>query len=88
VSASTGPVLAGGALVVFRDVVINRKDWTHEFKPIAAAGVLALGLMAVEQGLPVAARAMAWLYVSSVVLVPPPGGKSPVQAFFDWYGKG
>lgn len=85
-SASTGPVLAAGAIVLFTDMVVLGRPIGTEAKVIVGTGITALGLFGIEQISPGGATALAYLILVSVLFVRhDPTTKSPAEAFQTWY---
>jgi hypothetical protein len=86
VSASTGPILAAGAITLFNDLVINRKSWQQDSRVIVGTAVAAGGLYLVEQISPELARGIAWIALVTVLFVrTDPKVPSPAEAFNTWY---
>ncbi len=83
---STGPILATGALALFNETVVNERP--INFRIVTGTAIAAVGLVLVERLSPELARALAWLTLTTVLLVRiNPGVPSPVEAFNTWYNK-
>ncbi len=86
VSASTGPILAAGGVVVFNAVVVNLRTPTSQTPVIVATLLAAAGLNLWERAMPRTATAVAWLALVSTLLVRVDANTpSPVESFGRWY---
>jgi hypothetical protein len=86
-SASTGPVVAAGAIVVGNAVIIHNQTIASQSRVIISTGIVAGGLFLAEQVAPQAARAFAWLILLTVLLVrAEPNVPSPAESFATWWG--
>lgn len=85
-SASTGPIVAAGAITLFNDLVINRKTWQQDAKVVGATAIAAGGLFLMEQASPELARGIAWIALVTVLFVRvDPATPAPVEAFNKWF---
>lgn len=86
-SASTGPLLAAGAIVMFTETVIDGQgiDWKVPVATGFAIGAFAL----VEPAAPDAVRLLAYLVLVSALIVGPKDAKgtnvSPITKFQTWF---
>lgn len=85
-SASTGPILAAGGIVIFNAVIVNMKVPQSQ-TPVAVATLLAAaGLSLFERAMPRTAVALAWLALAGTLLVRvDPSTPSPIESFGAWY---
>lgn len=87
-SASTGPILAAGSIVVFNNVIVQGRKPIDQGRVVVGTLIAAGGLTLVERALPQTAVAVAWLTLVAVLLVRvDPRVPSPVEAFQTWYQK-
>lgn len=86
-AASTGPVLALGAITMINENVLH--DQPVNWKVPVATGVLA-GMMAlVEQASPTLATGLVWIAVVAVLLTRVnPKVPSPTESFASWWSTG
>lgn len=85
-SASTGPIVAAGAISLFTDVIVLGKPFTGETKVIVGVGIAAIGLFGLEQIAPTTAVALSWLVLVSVLFIRQnENTPSPAEAFVTWY---
>ena len=88
-SASTGPIIAAGAIAVLNDTVVNAKPISADARIIVGTGVAAVMLFGIEEFAPDLAVALAWAVLVSALFVPLPGSTStPASALADWLNKG
>jgi hypothetical protein len=77
VAASTGPVLAAGAIAAVNEALLGPlasgkpADFGAVFRLIPVTAGLAIGLALLERAVPGFATGLAWLLVAGVVLFPP-----------------
>jgi hypothetical protein len=84
--ASTGPMLAAGALVVGNAVIVNNRDPRTQARVVVATLIGAAGLSLLESALPRTATALSWLILVGVLLVPiDPVTPAPLESFQRWY---
>lgn len=84
--ASTGPILATGAVALFNETIVNAKP--INFRIVTGTAIAAVGLVLVERLSPELARAVAWLALTTILLVRiNPAVPSPVEAFNTWYNQ-
>jgi hypothetical protein len=86
-SATTGPILATGALTIANQTVFNDKpmDW----RVPVATGLAALGFSLAERVWPKGAVVLAWTTFGTVLLTRiQPGVPSPVESALSWWNKG
>lgn len=85
-SASTGPVLAAGGIVIFNAVIINNRSPKSQTGVAVAALIAAAGLNLWERAMPRTATAVSWLVLVATLLVRvEPNTPSPVESFGRWY---
>lgn len=85
--ASTGPVLATGALTVVNQTIFNGKpmDWRI---PIAT-GLAAIGFNLAEKAWPTGVEILAWtMFLTSLLARTDPKQPSPVENALTWWNKG
>lgn len=86
-AASTGPILAIGAITVTNETIVNGQpvDW----KVVIATGLAAMAFGAIEDvsgGLAPYVPKLAWLALLTTLLVRvKPNVPSPIESFFTWY---
>lgn len=85
-AATTGPVLAIGAITMINQSVFHDKptDWRV---PIAT-GIAAGGLAVVEKAQPRAAAMLAWAALVTILLTRVGGVESPAESFLSWWDGG
>lgn len=84
--ATTGPILALGAVTVGNRVLLNDKpfDWHIPIAVAIAAGAFSV----LEKGSPKVATALAWTAFATVLLSRvDPKVPSPVESLATWWGK-
>jgi hypothetical protein len=87
VSASTGPILAAGAVVIGNALIIHDKTWASQARTAVGIGVVAGGLALVDQLDPKVGRAFAWLVLIGVLFTRvDPNTPSPLESFASWWG--
>lgn len=75
-SASTGPVLAAGAITFGNAVIGNGKPWTGEIKVLVGTAIAA-GLLALfEKANAQLATGIAWIALITSLLITPRSGRS------------
>lgn len=85
-SASTGPILAVGAITLFNDIVVHRKTLQQDARVVVGTAVAALGLSFVEHINQELAVGVAWLSLVAVLFVRlDPATPAPVESFLTWY---
>jgi hypothetical protein len=85
-AASTGPMLAAGAIVIGHAVIVLDKDPRTQTRVVVATLIGAGGLALLESGLPQVAVGLAWLILIGVLLVPvDPTTPAPLESFDRWY---
>lgn len=83
-SATTGPVLTMGAIVIFNQSVLNDRpfDARVPLATVISAGAFALA----EKAWPAGATALAWTALIAVLLTRvTPGVPSPVESLATWW---
>lgn len=86
-AASTGPILAMGAITLVNASVVHNKpvDWRIPIATGLTAGIFAL----VEKGAPPVAVGLAWLALMTSVLVPiVPGVPTPAESLIAYWQSG
>lgn len=86
-AATTGPVLAVGAVTVANRVIFNNQpmEWRVPIATAIAAALFALG----ERAWPAGAKALAWTALVAVVLTRvDPSVPSPAESALTWWEKG
>jgi hypothetical protein len=77
-AASTGPVIAAGAITYANQVIGNGRPWASELI-IGVGTAVAAGLLALlEHASPELAAGIAWIALISCLLITPAGGRSAV----------
>lgn len=83
-SASTGPVVAAGAITLFNQTIVNGQGLNMRI-PVGTA-IAAGGLFLVEKISEELAVGMAWLILVGVLFVRmKPNEPSPIENFNNWY---
>ena len=85
-AASTGIVLAMGAIVLANDTIVNKRPL--DFKVALATVVLALALAAVDKASPELATGIAAIAFATAMITPFGGRKPPVQSLLGYAGLG
>lgn len=86
-SATTGPVLALGAVTVVNKTVFN--DEPMDWRIVVATGLLAVGFNLGERLAPQAAEILAWTaLLTSLVTRINPSVPSPVESAVTWWNDG
>lgn len=85
-SATTGPILTAGGIVIFNAVVIQDRTFRSQ-TPVVVATFIAAGALSLwERAMPRTATAFAWLALLSTLIVrADPGTPSPIESFDQWY---
>lgn len=84
---STGPILAAGAITIGNQSLLNGQP--VNYRVALATGIAAGMLGLLEQPLPGLAVALAWLALTTVVLVrTDPHNPSPVESLAAWWQSG
>lgn len=97
--ATTGPVLAAGAVTIANQAIVNDQfTWfgapsgsgdPRMLRIIVATAIAAGGLRLWEEFMPRTANAVAWLTLLTVLLVRvDPDNPSPMENLADWYNNG
>jgi len=92
-AASTGPVLAIGAITLVNNVVLNngpagQQQQLPAVRIAIATGIAALGLAFWENFMPRTATAVAWLALVTTLMVRiEPNTPAPLESLANWYGK-
>jgi hypothetical protein len=85
-SASTGPILAAGAVVIGNAVIVQNHPWSDQADVAVGTAVVAVALAIAEHAIPNAAVMFSWLILASVLLVRvKPNVPSPLESFADWW---
>ena len=87
-SASTGPMLAAGGVVIFNAVVVNEQTPISQMPVVVATLLAAAGLSLWERAMPRTATAVAWLALIGTLFVRVnPATPSPIESFGAWYNR-
>lgn len=87
-SASTGPIVAAGAVTAFNAIILQGRPPATQARTAVGTLVAAGGLFLAEQVAPKAAVAFAWLVFAGVLLVRVDATTpSPLETFVAWYRK-
>jgi hypothetical protein len=85
-SASTGPLMAAGGIVVFNATIVQGKAPITQTRVIVGTLIAAAGFSLAERAAPRAAVALAWLVLAGVLLVRvDPNTPAPLESFNQWY---
>jgi hypothetical protein len=86
VSATTGPILAAGGVVVFNAVIVHGQTPNSQ-TPVFVATLIAAGALNLfERAMPRTATAVAWLaFLSTLIVRAHPATPSPIESFDQWY---
>lgn len=76
-AASTGPVIAAGAITSANELLFGGGKFNWRVVPATAGLALALGLL--EKAAPGFAVGLAWLCVATVLVVPVGNAPTPIQ---------
>ena len=88
-SASTGPIIAAGAITIGNAVVLQGRSPASQSRVVVGTLVAAGGLYLLEELAPRTAQALAWLVLVSVLFVRmEPNTPAPLENLGDWYKKG
>lgn len=86
-SATTGPVLAIGAMSVVNRTVFNGEDM--DWRVPIATGLSAIGFSLAERVWPQGAKILAWTALITVLLSrTDPNVPSPVESAVSWFNNG
>jgi len=86
VSASTGPVIAAGAITLFNDVIVHSQPFSSDLRVAIGTAVVAIGLSGLEHLAPDLAVAFGWMLLVVVLFTRTKAGvPSPAEAFATWY---
>lgn len=86
-AASTGPILAAGAITLGNEVILHNQpvNWRVPIATGIAAGLLAL----LEKATPGIAVGLAWLALLTLLIArTDPKVKSPAESLLDWWNQG
>lgn len=85
-AATTGPILAVGAITAINRSVLHSQpfDWRLPVATGAAAGALAL----IEKAAPQAAVMLSWAALVTVLFTRIGGVPAPTEAFLTWWNAG
>ncbi len=85
-SATTGPILAAGGVVIFNAVIVHGQT-TQSQTPVFVATLIAAGALNLfERAMPRTATAVAWLaFLSTLIVRAHPATPSPIESFDQWY---
>ncbi len=82
--ASTGPILAAGAISLGNEMIVAGKP--INLRIITGTAIAAGGLVLIERLSPALAAGLAWLALLTVLLVRvDPDVPAPLEAFNTWY---
>lgn len=82
--ASTGPILAAGAISLGNEMIVAGKP--INLRIITGTAIAAGGLVLIERLSPGLAKGLAWLALMTVLLVRvDPDVPAPLEAFNTWY---
>lgn len=89
-SATTGPIVAAGAITGFVAVVVHNRPLLPDAARIGVSTAIAAGgFFLFERASPALAVPMAWLALTTVLLVRlNPSIPAPAEAVADWLNKG
>ena len=88
-SASTGPLLAAGGIVIFNAVIVQTRPLPTQTRVAVGTVIAAAGFSVFERIMPATATAAAWLVLAATLLVRvDPATPSPIESFFAWYNSG
>jgi hypothetical protein len=77
-AASTGPVVAAGAITYANQVLGNGKPWDSGLIIVVGTGLAAGFLALLEHASPELAAGIAWIALITSLLITPAGGRSAV----------
>lgn len=87
-SATTGPILAAGGIVIFNNVVALSQPIRQQNRVVVGTLLAGAGLYLWEQGMPRTAVAVAWLALLATLIVRvDPATPAPIETFDAWYRK-
>jgi hypothetical protein len=82
--ASTGPIVATGAIALFNETIVAGKP--INLRIVTGTAIAAGGLVLIERLSPELARGFAWLALLTILLVRiDPAVPAPTEAFNSWY---
>lgn len=85
-AASTGPVLAIGAITLANNVIVHSKPLADQAKVIVGTGITAVALGLLEQASPGLAVGLAWLALVTLLLTRiDPKVPAPLESIANWY---
>lgn len=84
-SATTGPILATGLVVLANKSVFNNEGF--DWRVLAATGIAAGMFNLLEKPLPDAAKGISYIALATVLLVRINNKPSPVENFLKWWDK-
>lgn len=87
-SASTGPILAAGAITYANQVLGNGKPWTSELIIVVGTGIAAGILALAEHASAPLAAGIAWIALITSLLITPASGNSAVTNLLRLTGLG
>jgi hypothetical protein len=84
VSATTGPILAVGAITIINQTVFHRREM--DWRVPVATGLAALGFSLAERSWPKGAEILAWTALLTVLLTRmDPKVPSPTESALKWW---
>ena len=84
-SATTGPIIAGAAIVVGNAVLVHQKHPLSQGPVYIGAAIAAGGLALWERAMPQTATAVAWLVLLSVLVVRVDSNTpAPIESIARW----
>lgn len=78
-AASTGPIVAAGAITYANAVLFNGKTWDSQLVTLVGTGIAAGFLALAERASSPLAVGIAWIALVTSLLVQPKSGKSAVN---------
>jgi len=85
-SATTGPILAVGAITLGNAIIVNGKSPVSQTRVIVGTGIAAGLLSLLERAAPELAVALAWVSLVTILLTRvDPNVPSPAESFVKWY---
>ncbi len=84
--ASTGPIIAAGALSLTTSAIIAKRPVEEQMRIGVATGIVALGLGLFERVSPKVAVGLAWAALVTTMFVRvSPTVPTPIEAFEQWF---